>query len=96
MSITKILSAQKRESQDREGAQAANCNQNWGSGEDEKVLELIAFTISELIQPENGTELGSVLIMLRDRCVEDMQEMFLSSIPASAHFCTKALGGQVS
>lgn len=57
-----------------------------------KVLELIAFTMSGFVQAENRTGLGIELIIFGDRCAEDRQEMFLSSVSASACFCTKASG----
>lgn len=84
VSVAENATRQKRKS----GSKTANCNQNWGSREYEKVLELIAFTISGFVQPEND---GIVPIIF----TEDRQEMFLSSLPASACFCTKASGGQV-
>lgn len=78
----------------REGSEAAKkrkLHPNGGSREYEKVLEMIAFTISGFVQAENRSGLGIVLIKFGDRCAEDRQEMFSSSVPVSAYFCTKAL-----
>lgn len=64
-----------------------------GSTEYEKVLEVIAFTISGFVQAENRTGLGIVFIIFRDRCAEDRQEMFCRPVFQHQHVSALKLRG---